>query len=123
LIQLDGDRRRNEFLNSPWIRICIPIRRGREREAIQWLANHLEGEVGFNISAGPLTSLLSEVESYRTREDNLGQDGPDYVTVDSTPGAPADPATPEGVYPVVDEFDVTVPTDGFVYDELIVSIP
>jgi hypothetical protein len=45
------------------------------------------------------------------------------VTVESTPGAPADPAKPEGVYPVVEEFDVTVPTDGFVYDELKVIIP
>ena len=52
LIQLDGDRRRNEFINSPWARICIPMRVGREREAIQWLAKHLEGDVGYNINAG-----------------------------------------------------------------------
>lgn len=123
LMQLDGDRRRNEFLNSPWVRICLPMRPGREREAILWLARHLEGEVGFDINSGPLTTLLTEIESYRTREDNLGQDGPDYVTVESTPGAPEDPATPEGVYPVIDEFEVTVPTDGFVYDELNVVIP
>jgi hypothetical protein len=35
MIQLDGDTRRNEFLNSPWVRICVPIRAGREREAIE----------------------------------------------------------------------------------------
>lgn len=34
LIQLDGDRRRNEFINSPWARICIPIRPGRERKLL-----------------------------------------------------------------------------------------
>jgi len=45
LLQLDGDSRRNEFLNSPWSRICVPMQAGREREAIQWLANHLEGEL------------------------------------------------------------------------------
>jgi hypothetical protein len=123
LIQLDGDRRRNEFLNSPWARVCVPIQAGREREAIKWLAAHMEGEVGFDIQSGVLAALLTEVEKYRKREAKLGLNGPDYVTVDSTPGAPADPAKPEGVYPVVDEFDVTVPTDGFVYDELNVVIP
>jgi hypothetical protein len=123
LIQLDGDRRRNEFLNSPWARICVPIRAGREREAIAWLARHLEGEVGYDVNGGPLAALLTEIEKYRGREDKLGANGPDYVTVDSTPGAPADPAKPEGVYPVVEQFDVTMPTDGFVYDELNVTIP
>jgi hypothetical protein len=29
---------------------------------------------------------------------------------------------PEAVYPIVDQFDVTVPTDGFVYDELKVTL-
>jgi hypothetical protein len=123
LIQLDGDRRRNEFLNSPWARVCVPLQAGREREAIRWLAAHMEGEVGFDIRTGALAALLTEVEKYRDREAKLGLNGPDYVTVDSTPGAPADPAEPEGVYPVVDEFEVTVPTDGFVYDELNVVIP
>jgi hypothetical protein len=123
LLQLDGDSRRNEFLNSPWARICVPMQAGREREAIQWLANHLEGEVGYNVNSGPLSGLLTEIEAFRGRERKLGLGGPDYVTVDSTPGAPADPAKPEGVYPVVDQFEVTMPTDGFVYDELNVVIP
>ena len=123
LIQLDGDARRNEILNSPWARICIPMRSGREREAIQWVARHLEGDVGYDINGGPLAGLLGEIENYRDRENNLGLNGADYVTVDSTSGAPPDAATPEGVYPVVDQFDVTMPTDGFVYDELKVTIP
>jgi len=123
LLQLDGDSRRNEFLNSPWARICVPMQASREREAIQWLAKHLEGEVGYDITSGALSALLAEIEKFRDRERKLGLGGPDYVTVDSTPGAPADPAKPEGVYPVVDEFEVTMPTDGFVYDELNVVIP
>jgi hypothetical protein len=123
LIQLDGDRRRNEFLNSPWARVCIPMRAGREREAIEWLSAHIEGEVGYDIGAKPLSGLIADIEKYRGREAALGTNSADYVKVDSTPGAPADPAKPEGVYPLVDEFDVTMPTDGFVYDELKVSIP
>lgn len=123
MIQLDGDRRRNEFINSPWARICVPMRPGREREAVQWLAKHLEGEIGYDASSGVLADLLTDIEKYRTLEGDLGLEGADWVTVDASPGAPADPAKPEGVYPVVDEFDVTMPTEGFVYDELKVIIP
>ena len=45
------------------------------------------------------------------------------MTVDSTVGAPDDPLLPEAVFPVIDEFEVTVPTDGFVYDALKVIVP
>jgi len=99
------------------------MRPGREEEAINWLAKHLEGDVGYDASSGVLADLLTEIKSYRGREQGLGLDGPDWVTVDATPGAPADPLKPEGVYPIVQEFDVTVPTEGFVYDELQVTIP
>ena len=37
LIQLDGDTHRNAFLNSPWVKAVLPIRPGRERDAILWL--------------------------------------------------------------------------------------
>lgn len=121
LIQMDGDTRRNEFINSPWLRICLPIRPGREQEAIGWLRSHIEGDFGFNVQAGPLKNLIEELEAFREKEEALGVDGPNYVTVDSSVGAPAEPLTPEGVFPIIDEFDVTVPTDGFVYDELELS--
>lgn len=123
MIQYDGDRRRNEFINSPWLRVCIPMRPGREREAVGWLAKYLEGDVGYDPDSGVLADLLTQIDDYRAREGNLGLDGPDWITVDATPGAPADPAKPEGVYPLVDQFEVTVPTDGFVYDRLNVVIP
>ena len=37
LLQLDGDNMRNAFLNAPWVKAVIPIRPGRELEAINWL--------------------------------------------------------------------------------------
>jgi hypothetical protein len=123
VLQLDGDDRRNEFLNSPWIRVCLPIRPSQERDAIAWLARHIEGEVGYDPTVSPLKDLLESIDTVRAAEAALGVDGPEYVTVDSTPGAPTDPLRPEAVYPVIDQFDVTVPTDGFVYDELTVIIP
>jgi hypothetical protein len=122
MIQLDGDARRNEFINSPWIRVCLPIYPGRERESIEWLARHVEGEEGYDVGSGPLSELLKQVEDYRGLEGKLGIDGPDYVAIDSTigdePSDPSAPLKPENVYPIVQEFEVTVPTEGFVYDEL-----
>jgi len=118
LIQLDGDARRNEFINSPWLRICLPMRPGRERETIRWLARHIEGEIGYDIEKSPLKDLVDDIENRRSIEDSLGKNGPEYVTVNSTVGAPADPQRPESVYPIIDEFDATVPTDGFIFDEL-----
>lgn len=37
LMQLDGDNRRNAFLNSPWVKAVMPIRPGKEKAAINWL--------------------------------------------------------------------------------------
>jgi hypothetical protein len=123
MLQLDGDDRRNEFLNSPWIRVCLPIRPTQERDAIAWLSRHVEGEIGYDPNVSPLKDLLESTDSLRAAESALGVDGPEYVTVDSTVGAPEGPLTPEAVYPIIDQFEVTVPTDGFVYDELRVIVP
>lgn len=37
LLQLDGDNRRNAFLNAPWVKAVIPIRPGKEEAALNWL--------------------------------------------------------------------------------------
>jgi hypothetical protein len=48
MIQLDGDERRNAFLNSPWVKAVIPILPGHEQAAINWLGrDHVEGSDGF----------------------------------------------------------------------------
>jgi hypothetical protein len=123
-IQLDGDTRRSEFLNSPWVRACLPIRPGREREALAWLSEHIEGQIGYDPAVNPLKSLLEDIENIRSEQEKLGINGPEYVTVNSTVGAPGAPLTPvERLYPIIDEFEVTVPTEGFVYDRLDVQIP
>lgn len=49
MLQLDGDRHRNAFLNSPFVKAVLPIRPGRERSAIEWLKrSHVEGSDGLN---------------------------------------------------------------------------
>jgi len=47
LLQLDGDNLRNAFLNSPWVKAVIPIRPGKEKEALNWL-KHVEGMNGIS---------------------------------------------------------------------------
>jgi hypothetical protein len=49
LLQLDGDNLRNAFLNSPWVKAVIPIRFGKERDALNWLRQaHVEGSDGLD---------------------------------------------------------------------------
>ncbi|MCX2184551.1 hypothetical protein KV205_29055 [Streptomyces sp. SKN60] len=49
LVQADGDERRNEFLNSAWVKAVLPIRPGHEREALGWLTKAgVEGEAALD---------------------------------------------------------------------------
>ena len=49
LLQLDGDNLRNALLNSPWVKAVIPIRIGKETEALNWLEQaHVEGADGLD---------------------------------------------------------------------------
>jgi hypothetical protein len=130
VLQLDGDGRRNEFLNSPWVRACIPMRPGREREAIAWLAAHVEGELGYDATADPLRSLLIDIEDFRADEAAAGPDGPEYATFGPhamTVGDDDDiaaPVVPPGAaaYPIVAEFEVATPTEGFLYDDITLQV-
>jgi hypothetical protein len=49
LLQLDGDRHRNAFLNAPWVKAVIPVRPGKERAAMNWLQRaNIEGSEGLD---------------------------------------------------------------------------
>ena len=51
LIQIDGDERRNQFLNAAWVKAVLPIRPGHELEAIEWLEQaNVEGEAGLALT-------------------------------------------------------------------------
>ena len=45
VLQLDGDNMRNAFLNSPWVKTVMPIRPGRELDALRWV-QLVEGSEG-----------------------------------------------------------------------------
>ncbi|MFJ6930642.1 hypothetical protein ACIQUP_25470 [Streptomyces nigra] len=50
LIQADGDARRNEFLNAAWVKAVLPVRPGRERDALKWLRDaDVEGEAALDL--------------------------------------------------------------------------
>jgi hypothetical protein len=49
LLQLDGDNQRNAFLNAPWVKAVIPIRPGKEFDAINWIGHTtIEGAEGLD---------------------------------------------------------------------------
>jgi hypothetical protein len=62
LLQLDGDNLRNAFLNAPWVKAVIPIRQGRELEALEWLKQSaVEGTNGLGeIYAGDDRQLFKD---------------------------------------------------------------
>jgi hypothetical protein len=49
VLQLDGDNSRNAFLNAPWVKAVIPVRPGKELDAVNWLQrNAVEGTDGLD---------------------------------------------------------------------------
>lgn len=49
VMQLDGDNMRNAFLNAPWVKTVLPIRPGKEAEAVEWLKSaKVEGTSGLD---------------------------------------------------------------------------
>jgi hypothetical protein len=116
VLQMDADRRRNEFLNSPWVRVCVPVRPGWERTACVWLSEHIEGTRGFSLDPKtPSGKLIADLEKKRTKE-RAAQPGPDYVTLDGQIAPGAEDAA--NTWPVVDEFEILEPTQGFVLERI-----
>ncbi|NGM84019.1 hypothetical protein G5B47_16495 [Paenibacillus sp. 7124] len=52
LIQIDGDERRNEFLNAAWVKAILPIRPGQEVAALNWLIE-VEGVAALGLPYRP----------------------------------------------------------------------
>jgi hypothetical protein len=63
LLQLDGDRHRNAFLNTPWVKAVIPIRAGKEKVAIEWLEQSgVEGADGLDEPYSPGRAAADEAD-------------------------------------------------------------
>ncbi len=77
VIELDGDALRNAFLNAPWVKAVIPIREGKEAEALGWLSSAgVEGSEGMAAVYDPPNG--EEVAQIRAA---LGLPGDQAVTI------------------------------------------
>ncbi len=92
LLQLDGDSMRNAFLNAPWVKAIIPIRPGKEKEAIKWLKGVMEGDDGLTEELENQLNELAEKIASKHKEAVVVEDYPDPLqpgeddaTVNSTP--------------------------------------
>jgi len=71
LLQLDGDNQRNAFLNAPWVKAVLPIRFGKEWDAIDWLSSDkLEGADGLDAkyAAGSKNEREIMIEALKSYE-------------------------------------------------------
>ena len=101
LLQLDGDNLRNAFLNSPWVKAVIPIRIGKEEQALNWLQQaHVEGSEGLDATyvaseddPSELKSTPGHIVTIRKALDFLVSKMQEFDTNARTPiiGNPADP--------------------------------
>jgi hypothetical protein len=69
LLQLDGDDKRNAFLNAPWVKAVIPIRPGREWKALEWLSGQsIEGMDGlgdlYDADLNEKSNILNTLKNY-----------------------------------------------------------
>lgn len=152
LLQLDGDNLRNAFLNSPWVKAVIPIRPGKEKEALNWL-KHVEGMNGItekDMYEGPEEehrgkTLLQVLEDLATKvkvkhkaalqPKSFPEDDEDLVnTIDPetkeiiddrniVSSTPIDRVYEHGFYPLQEGFRVNVDKDFQIFDQWIEVLP
>lgn len=128
--QVDGDRTRDLFINARFAQVRVPIRPGREAEAISWLQSQVEGELMADSTTPDLLRTLCDTLAARDLA-KLGtvrdQDGdlPDPGDVPADTSAcksltealrMKDGLTLETLFPIIDRFMVTTPVDGAIYE-------
>lgn len=89
LLQLDGDSMRNAFLNAPWVKAVVPIRPGREKDAIVWLKGVMEGTDGLTETLNAELDALAQKVADKHQKAATVEDIPDLadptLTVSTTP--------------------------------------
>ena len=118
-IQLDGDSHRNAFLNSPWVQAVLPIRPGKERDAIAWLKQaHVEGEENLSANySGPEGDTIEKaLISLADSVSDLGTDINNTLATETVFQTGFDPLeggfrAPEGSFDKFDQWIEILPTD------------
>lgn len=142
LLQLDGDNLRNAFLNSPWVKAVIPIRPGREREALNWL-KHVEGMNGItekDMYQGPesehqgktLIQVLENLADKVKEKHEKGKTTKGFPENDETEvvddrnivnATPVDRVYEHGFYPLKGGFRFNVDKEFQIFDQWIEVLP
>lgn len=119
-IQFDGDDRRNEFINSPFAMVNIPIKQGQELNAISFFKNNKI----YDVSVGD-EGLATTINNRAKRESLCSRSGfgPDSVDIKKiTPHkkeeSSSDKDLAEALYPVQSLFPFQEPIGGFLYEPL-----
>lgn len=147
LLQLDGDDMRNAFLNAPWVKSVIPIRPGKELEAINWLQQMgIEGTDGLDnlyhgqeeelnkirstlnildvTIADALKYLCAEVAAKHQDSLKIGKYPKEEINDDNKVSAtPIDKVYEHGFYPLKDGFRAITSDPFEVFDQWIEVLP
>lgn len=145
LMQLDGDRMRNAFLNAPWVKAVIPVRPGQERAAINWLSRlGVEGSEGLDDQyvapaqqlaeiphdgANPtirdaINHLCNVVAAKHKQSMVVEKYPPEEINDDNSVRAtPLDKVYEHGFYPLEGGFRLTPETPFEVFDQWIEILP
>ncbi|GAL84242.1 hypothetical protein MYP_1470 [Sporocytophaga myxococcoides] len=149
LMQLDGDDLRNAFLNAPWVKTVMPIRPGKEREALNWLQQmHIEGTEGLDADYHAEKAELDKIKTalnVQNRKvsildaiqylcDQVAEKHKESNKVDKFPkeeinddnkvnATPIDKVYEHGFYPLKDGFKVNMSENFEVFDQWIEILP
>lgn len=125
LLQLDGDERRNAFLNAPWVKAVIPVRPGKEIAAVNWL-QHIEGNnIDFDIDI--LFALARRIEDKHKTASKPTETSPEESTnpinSDKIMATPVDKVYEFGFYPLQGGFKVNPDKDFELIDQWTEIVP
>jgi hypothetical protein len=145
LLQLDGDNRRNAFLNAPWVKAVIPIRPGKEKAAFNWLQRvGVEGAEGLDAQyAAPpaelqqiphsgstvtirdaILHLCTRVAAKHAASTQVGKYPVDEINDDNKVSAtPLDKVYEHGFYPNQDGFKLLMGDNFEVFDQWVEILP
>lgn len=153
LMQLDGDNRRNAFLNAPWVKAVIPIRPGKEEAAINWLKgvegmNGITDDVVYHtdnpnerdmdgnpLDGQPLIDVLTDLarKIKKKHEDGVKTDefpketeasDPSLVDEDNVvTSTPVDRVYEHGFFPLEGSFRANVDGNYEIFDQWIEVLP
>ena len=133
--QLDGDDKRNAFLNAPWIKVCIPVKEGSEETALQLLKSFGVVSIVDNSAA----KIQCELKAFRTAAKSVSRRNivQDMAVTKNTPIAEqirpwlANCETMSeveyeklgwyDVYPIISQQHVVIPVNGYMFDEIVVD--